>query len=1675
VKKKKKDYYCSSGSCSYKLLVETVSKNGDDSYCRDKKKYCGIGCSEGQYDCEYNSECDSGLECMGLIGGALDGCCNPGNNEVWDETNYKCVQCSKSSDCGTDGYVGDNYCSDGDVYRNYKTFSCSSGTCSSSTAPKLQDDCDNDYEKCSSGACAAKTCGEVDSVFSSIMNGITCSFAQSLTSTCSENSVYTCDDVQPGTLDVLYCWKKYKDCDQYQKCSKGSCVDFTCEEMGYGKGSCTGIDPTSCLDGVDGDAYECKDVGHKKCWVKREDCGQYEKCYDETGSSPAQCWSCGDFSGTTGEQCSDKSDGYKECRNGAVYKCNDQVLWDEILCWEKYDDCETNEKCITDKCEKKTCEEQGYDKGSCWNILNTACFDNNPYDCDDIGNQWCWVKTATCGEGGKCIDPSDPFQGAKCYYCADYKNTAGMCDYDGQTKCDGNTPLFCIDELIFGQLFCWQKQSACSTGETCINGLCLAGPPQTCQSAGYDKGACTVLDTTSCIDGNPYECSDVSGIKCWSKSDTCSSSEICYSPLLGTANCRSCSEFSNTAGQCSGEGDLSCVGKDSYLCKNFLPGLYCWSLNKQCGQYSPCVDGMCGDCTEDYCSAEITGASPEYFHKSVFLPVRVVVRNNGQQEHSYFIQPGGVPDGWYIDDFESVSSTQKIDFRLGPGGTYTATFYVKPSDSSLDSGRSVDITWELYWDAAYSSPNKLIDTYKQSITPVRSQIEPECFDNSECLDYLTCTNGRCEYDLAKTNSLSDMDYYETAVYNYVQNKRSITPFDTEALRSGFLLRKDLPNYIKNNNLFGGLDPKEYDSVKIAANKAIDKIIQSGNLPGKNSDTCKALIIDLRDNNGMRREDMAFIEGKVRERSIETGAPSIIDVIGITPMEAGTQNKLLGTNMNLGKNYQITKDMIGTDKTMRGGIAILYQKNGEKCVWSPSSKVTLSFPSTTKMNGAELYISFKEDIQHTRKNAGALYIMNRMSEMSGSPLDLQTMKKVYYDTGLPFPEKDLSKLSGVKVAVSSIPSIKIEGPREYDALAYKNAIAIITNGWRKIVKDMPPDTTSIIMSLPKNSFYMSRSDAKGTYELYRNPKLTGEFVYFSSDSMPLPPQNPSTSMKIASGAMGGIAALMEIGIVVGNSLLGNMQENEFQKAKSAAEEICEVPLSEAARRFEQLSDAVYNEYQNCNPAVNDCSDARFGNKMERLMNAFIFSGCSFDYDWYASKLMRLYAGMDASKKCTWIYPAIPVPKYYDTNSLNPIGLYLSKRIVKSSSCSNYAFLLPVTRSQLSVRFGSKTKEGDVLAISPEDIYGNTYARGECKNYEPIWIAQNEIEMPLYRDENRDFANDFQKGYFTFLIYPKYNETSMRMSLLAGEWNPLGSSDKFPVSGCESSFLDYDTTIRYHSDLAVEILALSNTASGADLSYRITNYGNEPTGDIKIDLDTGQGTRSFTMPGLGILQSSTGTESMQYNGAGTYTVTITAGDTANPDELVKFDNKASIDVSIDGKGGLNTNPVINSIETSHVYETRPAAVSVSASDFQQNTVPVKVNDTRFVDNGTSFVWQTHLRDRGNYTVTLTATDGSLSDDMTIDINVGQKPMPADINDDGIVDIFDISAIGLSFGSSMGGQKYSIDRDISEDNVIDIVDLAIVGLCYDNGCAPYSFPVPPPPQPTTKKKAGGIVYIC
>lgn len=68
-----------------------------------------------------------------------------------------------------------------------------------------------------------------------------------------------------------------------------------------------------------------------------------------------------------------------------------------------------------------------------------------------------------------------------------------------------------------------------------------------------------------------------------------------------------------------------------------------------------------------------------------------------------------------------------------------------------------------------------------------------------------------------------------------------------------------------------------------------------------------------------------------------------------------------------------------------------------------------------------------------------------------------------------------------------------------------------------------------------------------------------------------------------------------------------------------------------------------------------------------------------------------------------------------------------------------------------------------------------------------------------------------------------------------------------------------------------------------------------------------------------------------------------------------------------------------------------------------------------------------------------------DETCTASVVVNPLKGDINGDGVVNVLDLSIVGIAFGSYPGHAKWSPLADLKKDNKINVLDLSTVGINY------------------------------
>ena len=147
------DEKCSNGECVKK--VECTNDNDckadffSNNYCSENKVVKDFH----DFSCNlYKNKCEEKISII-----ELNMCTDLCENGYCID-----IQCKKNSDCGQDSFIGDKFCKNDDVYRDFKSFECkypgtSSSQCLSDVESTLIEEC---LHGCNNGRCITEICDD---------------------------------------------------------------------------------------------------------------------------------------------------------------------------------------------------------------------------------------------------------------------------------------------------------------------------------------------------------------------------------------------------------------------------------------------------------------------------------------------------------------------------------------------------------------------------------------------------------------------------------------------------------------------------------------------------------------------------------------------------------------------------------------------------------------------------------------------------------------------------------------------------------------------------------------------------------------------------------------------------------------------------------------------------------------------------------------------------------------------------------------------------------------------------------------------------------------------------------------------------------------------------------------------------------------------------------------------------------------------------------------------------------------------------------------------------------------------------------------------------------------------------------------------------------------------------
>jgi hypothetical protein len=101
-------------------------------------------------------------------------------------------------------------------------------------------------------------------------------------------------------------------------------------------------------------------------------------------------------------------------------------------------------------------------------------------------------------------------------------------------------------------------------------------------------------------------------------------------------------------------------------------------------------------------------------------------------------------------------------------------------------------------------------------------------------------------------------------------------------------------------------------------------------------------------------------------------------------------------------------------------------------------------------------------------------------------------------------------------------------------------------------------------------------------------------------------------------------------------------------------------------------------------------------------------------------------------------------------------------------------------------------------------------------------------------------------------------------------------------------------------------------------------------------------------------------------------------------------------------------------------------------------------QFTTDGNEDLWPTVTQTRDTKIWVVWTSDRADQPDGNWDI-YSRASLAGDVNEDGVVDIFDLTAVAKAYASVVGGPEYDPDLDITKDGRVDMRDIAIISKYY------------------------------
>ena len=399
-----KCYSCSNGckSCTGPDACTECENayNLESGYCIMKT------CEAGMY---LNTETGECLSCPAT--------CTTCSTVMTSSETPQCTSCAEGYklDAATATCVELN-CSDAEYVKGNECLPCSGtiSNCLTCSGENTCTVCENGFTL-QNGQCVGVDCG-AGTYLNMSKNPATCDSCSSPCATCT-GSATSCTSCVDG-----------------YKLSGSSCVKKSCSEMGYSTSCPSGYDSTRETTGSDGQCYSCSKPGDY-C-SSNSDCGTYEKCVNNKCVKK----SCSEMGYSTSCPSGYNPKSETTGSDGVCYSCSPISGW-----CSSNSDCGRYEKCVNNKCVRKSCGEMGYSTscGRGYTATNAGvsgsdgtCYSCPPTPCPSGYS----TSTTSCGSGYT-LKTSGYSAGKACGYCEAAKCPDGYSVYVTSASCSGNKKL----------------------------------------------------------------------------------------------------------------------------------------------------------------------------------------------------------------------------------------------------------------------------------------------------------------------------------------------------------------------------------------------------------------------------------------------------------------------------------------------------------------------------------------------------------------------------------------------------------------------------------------------------------------------------------------------------------------------------------------------------------------------------------------------------------------------------------------------------------------------------------------------------------------------------------------------------------------------------------------------------------------------------------------------------------------------------------------------------------------------------------------------------------------------------------------------------------------------------------------------------------------------------------